>query len=103
MPDPYTLALEVVPNDEVLGFNVTGNGFIYPLYRADLSQEIAYVRFAASDNCEQVAAAMLASGTRYLLVAPEHTEDEKIAVMRACADAGEVIRERARGVYVIRR
>lgn len=103
MPDPYTLALEVVPNDEVLGFNVTGNGFIYPLYRADLSQEIAYVRFAAFDNCEQVAAAMLASGTRYLLVAPEHTEDEKISVMRACAETGEVIRERARGVYVIRR
>ena len=103
MPDPYTLALEVVPNSELLGFNVTGNGFIYPLYRADFSQEIAYVRFSVSDTCEQVAAAMLASGTRYLLVAAEHTEDAKISVMRGCAEAGDVIRERARGVYVIRR
>ena len=103
MPEPYANAIELVPPDATLGFNVSGNGFIYPLYRADYSQQIVYVPFQPSDSCETIAARMEARGTRYLLVAPEHTEDEKIAVMRDCAESGDIIRERARGLYVIRR
>ena len=103
MPEPYTSANQLVPPDATLGFNVTGNGFIYPLYRADYSQQIVYVPFLASDSCEIIAARMDARGTRYLLVAPEHTEDEKIAAMRRCAESGDIIRERARGLYVISR
>ncbi len=46
------------------------------------------IPFTSSSSCEQVAEAMEARGTRYLLVAPEHPEDDKIALLRACADAG---------------
>jgi hypothetical protein len=102
MPDPYTLAVQVVPAGEVLGYNVHGNGFVYPLYLADLSREIVYVPFSARDDCQSIADAMTTRGTRYLLVAPEHTDDEKIARLRACADDATTIRERARGIYVVR-
>ena len=102
MPDPYTLANQIVPSQDVLGYNVFGNGFTYPLYRADYSQRIVYVPFKVSDSCEVIAGAMEARGTRYLLVAPEHTEDDKIALLRACADSGSLIKERARGLYVIK-
>ena len=103
MPDPYPLANQIVPSQDVLGYNVFGNGFTYPLYRADFSQRIVYVPFSNSDSCEQVADAMEARGTRYLLVAPEHTEDDKIALLRACADSGNIIQERASGLYVVKR
>lgn len=103
MPDPYPLANQIVPSQDLLGYNVFGNGFTYPLYRADFSQRIVYIPFTIADSCEQVAQAMETRGTRYLLVAPEHTEDDKIALLRACAEAGDVIQERARGLYVVKR
>ena len=103
MPDPYPLANQIVPSQDLLGYNVFGNGFTYPLYRADFLQRIVYIPFTTSDSCEQVAQAMETRGTRYLLVAPEHTEDDKIALLRACAEAGDVIQERARGLYVVKR
>jgi hypothetical protein len=103
IPDPYPLANQIVPSQDLLGYNVFGNGFTYPLYRADFSQRIVYIPFTNSSSCEHVAEAMEARGTRYLLVAPEHTEDDKIALLQACADAGNVIQERARGLYVVKR
>jgi len=103
MPDPYPLANQIVPSQDLLGYNVFGNGFTYPLYRADFSQRIVYIPFTNSSSCEQIAEIMEARGTRYLLVAAEHTEDDKIALLRACAEAGDVIQERARGLYVVKR
>jgi hypothetical protein len=103
MPAAYPNALELVPNQTALGYNVLGNGFVYPLYRADFSQRIVYVPFTAQDSCEAIASAMAARGTRYLVVAPEHTEDEKIARLRSCAEQATVLRERAIGLYVLRR
>ncbi|MGH2621057.1 MAG: hypothetical protein ACRDHG_10885 [Anaerolineales bacterium] len=103
MPDAYSLAVEVVPPGEELGYNVHGNGFVYPLYLADFSREIVYVPFSLDASCESIAAAMTERGTRYLLVAPEHTDDLKIAQLRACADAATSLRERESGIYVTRR
>jgi len=102
MPAPYAKALEFVPNDALLGYNVHNNGFVYPLYRSDFSQRVIYVPLSPQDTCEDVAGRMRESGTRYLLVAPEHTKDENIARLRECAGVGTVIRERAQGLYVLR-
>ena len=54
------------------------------------------------DTCEDIAGRMRQSGTRYLVVAPEHTSDENIARLRQCADLESEIRERAQGLYVLR-
>ena len=102
MPAPYAKAVEFVPNDALLGYNVHNNGFVYPLYRSDFSQRIIYVPFSPQASCEGIAGSMRERGTRYLLVAPEHTQDENIARLRECAGAGTVIRERAQGLYVLR-
>ncbi len=82
MPAEYENAIVYVPEDALLGYNVGSNGFIYPLYRADFSQRIVYVPFEASDSCEMLCEAMELRGSRYLFVAPEHTPDAKIALLR---------------------
>ena len=102
MPSPFTNALKFVPSDALLGYNVHNNGFVYPLYRSDFSQRVIYVPLSPQDTCEDIAGRMRESGTRYLVVAPEHTYDENIARLRQCADLGTVIRERAQGLYVLR-
>ncbi len=103
VPDEYEKALEIVPNDAILGYDIHSNGFIYPLYRADLSQRITYVPVSLEGTCEEVAQAMEERGTRYLFVAPEHSSDQVIAYLRNCAATDTVIRERSRGLYVIKR
>ena len=103
MPEPYPLANQIVPSQDVLGYNVFGNGFTYPLCRADFWQRIVYIPFSNTSTCEEVAQAMVARGTRYLLAAAEHTEDDKIELLRACADSGNDIQERARGFYIVKR
>ena len=102
MPGEYEHALVYVPREDVLGYNVHANGFIYPLFRADYSQRLVYVPFEAGDSCDEIAAAMEARGTRWLFVAPEHTNDHKIAKLRECSDTVSPIRERSRGVYVLK-
>jgi hypothetical protein len=102
MPAAYTNVLEFVPNEALLGYNVHNNGFIYPLYRSDFSQRVVYVPLSPQDTCEDIAGRMRQSGTRYLVVAPEHTSDENIARLRQCADLETEIRERAQGLYVLR-
>ncbi|MCP4662481.1 MAG: hypothetical protein GY856_44355, partial [bacterium] len=61
----YRQALERVPPEEVIGFNVDENGWIYPLYGADLSRRIRYVPV---DSDTDVPAAMHRRGVRYLFV-----------------------------------
>lgn len=103
MPAEYENAIVYVPNDALLGYNVSSNGFVYPLYRADFSQRIVYVPFNADDTCQMVIEAMQAQGTRYLFVAPEHTPDDRIARLQACSqDPDSGLRQRARGLYVIK-
>jgi hypothetical protein len=102
VPAEYANALLYVPKDELLGYNVHGNGFIYPLYRADFSQRLVYVPFSPDSACADVVMAMESRNTRWLFVAPEHSEDGSIALLRRCSDTGTRIRERARGLYVLR-
>jgi len=102
MPRSYANAVEFVPNDALLGYNVHNNGFIYPLYRSDYSQNIVFVPFSAEDTCEAIAERMKERGTRYLLVAPEHTHNSNLARLRECSRQETVIRERAQGLYVTR-
>jgi hypothetical protein len=101
-PLEYESVYRYVPADAVLGYNLTANGFVYPLYRADFSQRLVYVPFTPADSCESIAQAMASRGTRYLFVAPEHSEDLNIARLRECAADGSVLRERAIGLYVTR-
>jgi hypothetical protein len=101
--DEYAMALELVPGDAVLGYNVHANGFIYPLYRADYSQRLAYVPIPAGSTCASIVEAMEARGTRYLFVAPEQTEDWILGLLNECATQQDVLRERIRGLYVVKR
>jgi hypothetical protein len=102
-PEEYEFAYAYVPRDALLGYNVHENGFIYPLYRADFSQRLVFVPASGNDSCETIAQAMEARGTRYLFVAPEHTDDGLILRLRECASSGSPIRERAGGLYVVKR
>lgn len=102
MPAEYENAIVYVPKDALLGYNVGSNGFIYPLYRADFSQQIVYVPFSPDDSCSQIVNAMSMKGTRYLFVAPEHTPDSNIAALQKCSETpASGLRQRARGLYVI--
>jgi len=102
MPDEYSNALEIVGAEERLGYNVHVNGFVYPLYRSDYSQNLVYIPFSLDDSCEDIANEMRLRGTRYLLVAPVHSEDETISLLQRCAIAGDVIREQGINLYVIK-
>ena len=101
MPEEYEDAYQYVPEGDRLGYNVTGNGFVYPLYKSDFSQELVYVPFTTDDSCEAIAQKMEIAGTRWLFVAREHTEDTNIRKLRECVSVGSLIRERAKGLYVI--
>jgi hypothetical protein len=103
VPAEYGMALGLVPGDAVLGYNVYGNGFTYPLYRADYSQRLAYVPIPEGSTCASIADAMEARGTRYLFVAPVHTEDWILSLLNKCANEQDVLRERVRGLYVDKR
>jgi len=103
VPVEYGMALGLVPRDAVLGYNVYGNGFTYPLYRADYSQRLAYIPIPPGSSCVDIAEAMEARGTRYLFVAPVHTEDWILSLLDACANEQDVLRERVRGLYVDKR
>lgn len=100
MPPEYEAALEAVPPDEPLGYNVHANGFIYPLYRADFSQHLIYIPISLNDDCMDVATRMANHGTRYLFVARGHTSKEVISLVEECADEDVSIRRRNKGLFV---
>jgi hypothetical protein len=103
VPYEYENALARVPQTAVLGYNVHANGFIYPLFRADFSQRLVYIPIEPSQPCEAIAGDMRAAGTRYLVAAPEHTDDAVLARLFQCGEEGSVLRELGAGLYVIRR
>jgi hypothetical protein len=103
VPQEYAAALDIVPREDILGYNVHANGFVYPLYRADYSQHLAYVPIPEGSTCDSIASAIEARGTRYLFVAPEHTEDWILGLLNECATEKLVLRERVRGLYVVKR
>ena len=102
VPIEYDSVYEYVPADAVLGYNLHENGFVYPLLRADLSQDLAYIPIARNATCLAIADEMRSEGSRYLFVAPVHTEDYVIGFLEDCARSGEILRERAPGLFVIK-
>ena len=102
VPEAYQEFVKYVPKDELLGYNVTGNGFVYPLYRADFSQRIVFVPIAADSSCGEIVQAMLDRGTRYLQTAPVQTADGVRSKLFECSQAGGVLQERGVDLYVLR-
>lgn len=102
VPIEYDSVYQIVPKDVVLGYNLHENGFVYPLLRADLSQELAYIPVGENETCLQIANEMSSKDTRYVFVAPVHTEDFVIGILENCARSGEILRERAPGLFVIK-
>ena len=95
--DSYEFALATVPDDEILGYHVDPNGFIYPLYGPSFSQRIAFVRFAWTDNCETIRDAVRSVGTRWLFLG--YDIDYRYAGrMQTCAQ-GDVFTDRGENLY----
>jgi hypothetical protein len=95
--DTYEFALATVPDDEILGYHVDPNGFIYPLYGPHLSQRIAYVPFASTDRCETIRDAVRAVGTRWLFAG--YDIDYRYASrMQTCAREG-LFTDRGENLY----
>ncbi len=101
VPDAYREYIKSVPGDELLGYNVTGNGFVYPLYRADYSQRIVYIPIDPDSGCEEIAQSMIDRGTRYLQTAPVHTADSVRSKLFDCSQAGGILQERGVDLYVL--
>ena len=102
VPYEYENALVNVPAEAILGYNVHANGFVYPLFRADFSQRLAYIPIQPDQSCGDIARTMQAAGTRYLVSAPEHTDDAVLALLHDCGEKGTVLRELGVGLYVLR-
>ncbi len=101
MPEEYENALVHVPKDELLGYNVREDGFVYPLYRADFSQRIAYIPLSGEDSCQAIAERARSAGIAYLFAARGHSDDAVIARLDQCSEAGGRIRQQAKGVYLV--
>ena len=84
--DSYEFAVATVPDDEVLGYHVSSNGFIYPLFGAGFSQPIAFVRFDRTTPCPQIVEALHAAGTRWLFMG--YTGYREVDRVRSCVKAG---------------
>jgi len=100
-PKAYQNFIENVPREALLGYNVTGNGFVYPLYRGDYSQRIVYIPIDKDDRCEDIIESMQAKGTRYLFTAPVHTLDAVRDKLFQCSQTGSKLRELGVDLYVI--
>jgi hypothetical protein len=95
--DTYEFALATVPEDEVLGYHVDPNGFIYPLYGPGFSQRIAFIPFVWTDDCETISDAVRSIGTRWLFLG--YNIDYRYAgQMRMCAQGG-VFTDRGENLY----
>jgi hypothetical protein len=102
MPREYANTLDIVSEDDLLGYNIGENGFIYPLYRPDYSQAITYIPVNQDTTCEQIAASMVERGTRYLFVAPVHTPDDVLGILHGCGESAEHLQEFSFNLYVLK-
>jgi hypothetical protein len=100
MPKEYNAIHDLVPEDAVLGYNVNSNGFIYPLYRAGLTQRLAFIPVDPTDSCDTVARAMAARNVRYLFTAYTHTDYQVINLLEACGNRDSVIQELGSRLFV---
>lgn len=97
--DTYEFAVGTVPDDEVLGFNVDGNGFIYPLFGPGYTQRLAYVPVQIEDSCQQIGEALRARGTRWLFMG--YTDWRLTGRVRECAGRG-FFTDRGEDLYELR-
>lgn len=102
MPREYANTLDIVSEEDLLGYNVGENGFIYPLYRPDYSQAITYIPINQDSTCQEIAAAMVERGTRYLFVAPVHTRDSVLGILNSCGASAEYLQEFSFNLYVLK-
>jgi hypothetical protein len=102
MPREYANTLDIVSEEDVLGYNIGENGFIYPLYRPDYSQVITYIPISQDSTCAEIAASMMARGTRYLFVAPVHTQDNVLGKLNSCGASAEYLQEYSFNLYVLK-
>jgi hypothetical protein len=101
VPNEYPAALEYVPNDELLGYNVDLDGLIYPLYRADYSQRLTYLPFSSDGDCESLVTLMKKRGTRFLFTSEELTDWQISNALKRCEDNG-YFETPKKGLYVLR-
>jgi hypothetical protein len=101
MPSEYEHAILFAPIDQVLGYNVGSDGFVYPLYRADYRQRLVYVPIGEREQCESIAVDMRERGTSFLFVAEGHTPAPVLQRVRDCARSGVALAEKSKGLYVI--
>jgi hypothetical protein len=101
LPAYYENALELVPRTETLGFNVHGNGFVYPLYRADFSQRLAFIPFYTSvaEGCEMLKKSLNEKDISWLFVGVAREENVRFA--ERCVDEG-VLEFRGERLYGLR-
>jgi hypothetical protein len=78
MLSEYKNSIRYVPGESIVGYNIHEKGFIYPLEMAAFLQRSTYVPYYVDRTCYEIAIVMKARSTRYLVVAPEYMEEEKI-------------------------
>lgn len=102
VPAYYEEALEMVPRDEVLGFHVHGDGFVYPLYLADFSQRLAFIPFytSAEDGCENLKDTLSAQEIYWLFIGV--AKEESVMFAERCLEEG-VLERRGERLYVLKK
>jgi hypothetical protein len=98
VPNQYETALKIVPEEDLLGYNVHDNGFIYPLYRADFSQHLVFVPLAEVDNCADVRRVMDQADTEWLFI--WRADYEKASILLSCSEVG-VLDHVREGLYAL--
>lgn len=101
MPEEYEHALVEVPDGATLGYDVGGDGFVYPLYRADFSQKLIYVPIESDLTCDRLADRARSVGADFLFVARGHSSDASVSRLEQCARETDRIVKRGRGVYAV--
>lgn len=100
VPQDYEKALEIVSRDEILGYNVGIDALIYPLYRADYSQELAYVPIDVGESCESIVFNLRTRNTHWLFTAEGMTDWRIVNTIRDCEELG-YFTSPSRGLYVL--
>lgn len=96
VPGEYQRALDLVPEDEILGYFVHQNGFIYPLYRSDYSQHLAFIPLQEIGGCEELRLEMVHRGTMWLFLWRADTSSQDL--VNVCVQADFLV-ERENGLY----
>jgi len=92
--DQYQEALQMVPADEGIAYTTHGDGWVYPLYGADLSRKIRYLPL---DSDEAITDTMHKHQLRYLFTGGAEARERNL--VRAATEAG-LLRKIGKALYV---